>query len=146
MKDTTRSVDTEDRCTLGRYVKDAKRSVDTEDWCTLGRYVKDATMSRYWRLMYTWSLCKRRHVSSGVVSFLPTVTTPFCLGAHVKHQQPISVIIEMLHYICLPDLTFQSDSSQLCQYNHLKLIQIGSYKLITVNSYFMNQSNTRMTS
>ena len=28
-----RSVDTEDRCTLGRYVKDAMRSVDTEDRC-----------------------------------------------------------------------------------------------------------------
>ena len=36
------SVDTEDRCTHGRYVKDATGSVDTEDRCTLGRYVKDA--------------------------------------------------------------------------------------------------------
>ena len=45
MTDATGSVDTEDRCTLGRYVKDATRSVDTEDRCTLGRYVKDAMRS-----------------------------------------------------------------------------------------------------
>ena len=41
-----------------------------------------------------------------MVSLLPNVTTPFCIGIPVKRQQPISVIME----ICLLDYAFQSHS------------------------------------
>ena len=40
---------------------------------------------------------------------LPTVTTQFFVGVPVKRQQPISVVMEILHKIVLPDLTFPSD-------------------------------------
>ena len=33
----------------------------------------------------------------GVVSLLHTVATPFCVDVPVKRQQPISVIIEIIH-------------------------------------------------
>ena len=54
---------------------------------------------------------KRESGLRGVVSLLPTVTTPFCVGVPVKRQRPISISIEMLHLtFALPGLTFQSDS------------------------------------
>ena len=36
----------------------------------------------------------------GVVPLLPTVTTQCCVGVPVKRQQPIRVIIDMLHKTC----------------------------------------------
>ena len=75
---------------------------------------------------------------------LPTVTTPFyerrsraAPSANQHHYQ------HLILYTFLPDLAFHSYS---CVNQSLKLIRIASYKLITVNSYFINYPNSRMTS
>ena len=56
--------------------------------------------------------------------------TPFCAGVTVNGQQPVSGIIEIMHYdIMLHNLTFQCDSCA----NIIKLYKVGSnasYKLI----------------
>ena len=57
---------------------------------------------------------RRESGSRGVVSLLPTVTTPSCVGVSVKRQQQISVIIESTLKIVLPDLTFQSRFNKIC--------------------------------
>ena len=55
----------------------------------------------------------------GVVS-LSSVTTPFFVGVPVKRQQPISVIIKILHEtIFMLVLTFQSDSLSQFELNRV---------------------------
>ena len=50
-------------------------------------------------------------IGSAACNIYTVLLTPFCVGVTAERQQPISVVIEILHYtIILDDLTFQCDS------------------------------------